>query len=507
MRKPFLVLAAVALVGGACSSGSSASPGSASRDAAPDQYHRPWSSPAGSAAPSYDGVTFEDPGVNPYVDPVEDRESTFGLDVDTAAYNVGRRFVDDGFLPDPDSVRVEEYVNAFDGGYEPPEDGTFAIHVDGGPSPFLPEDELLMRVGLKAVETRERARPDAALTFVVDTSGSMAREDRLGLVKESLAILVRNLRRSDTVAIVEFGSDARVVIGPTPVGHDEEILHAIARLEPGSSTNAEAGLRLGYELARETLLEEGINRVVLASDGVANVGLTNAESILETIREDAEAGIQLVSVGVGMGNFNDALLEQLADHGDGFYAYVNTLDEAERLFEDDLLSTLQTVALDARVQVEFELDAVAEYRLVGYENRAIDDDDFRDRDVEAGAIGAGHSVTALYALRLTRDTGSDDLVASVRLRWVDPTTRRQVQQVREARLTEIASSFEATNPHFKLAAVVSATAEVLRESRWAKGVDLDEVADVASEIEHELPEDDQVAEFLDMLDDLADLDR
>ena len=177
---------------------------------------------------------------------------------------------------------------------------------------------------------------------------------------------------------------------------------------PGGSTNLEAGLRLGYGLARETLTEDGIDRIVLASDGVANVGLTDADGILRQIRDDAAAGIELVSVGVGMGNYNDTLLEQLADQGDGFYAYVNDLTEARRLFTEDLTSTLQTVALDAKVQVEFDPDVVRTYRLIGYENRAMADRDFRDPNVDAGAIGAGHAVTALYAIGLRDGFSRDD---------------------------------------------------------------------------------------------------
>ena len=201
----------------------------------------------------------------------------------------------------------------------------------------------------------------------------MAREDRLELVKDSLRKLVRALGRGDSIAVVAFGDDARVVLPPTRATDEETILAAIDELQPGGSTNLEAGLGSATALARETLLGDGIDRIVLASDGVANVGLTDADGILRQIRDDAAAGIELVSVGVGMGNYNDALLEQLADQGDGFYAYVNDLAEARRLFTEDLTGTLQTVALDAKVQVEFDPDVVASYRLIGYENRAIAD--------------------------------------------------------------------------------------------------------------------------------------
>ena len=269
-------------------------------------------------------MTYQDPGTNPVTDTDEDKVSTFAMDVDTASYSIAQRYVADGNTPDPASVRVEEWVNAFDQGYPAPEDATFGVHIDGAPSPFLAERDVLLRVGIQARDSSERTRPAAALTFVIDTSGSMAREDRLELVKDSLRQLVRGLGRGDSIAVVTFGDDARVVLPPTQATDDDRILAAIDELQPGGSTNLEAGLTLGYQLARETLLGgDGIDRVILASDGVANVGLTDADGILRRIRDDAAAGIELVSVGVGMGNYNDTLLEQLADQGDGFYAYVN----------------------------------------------------------------------------------------------------------------------------------------------------------------------------------------
>ena len=234
------------------------------------------------------------------------------------------------------------------------------------------------------------------------------------------------------------------------------------------------GLRLGYELARSSMTENGIDRVVLASDGVANVGLTDPEGILGSIRRDAAAGIELVSVGVGMGNYNDVLLEQLADQGDGFYAYVNGPDEADRLFTEDLTGTLQTVALDARAQVEFDPDAVAAYRLVGYENRDIADRDFTDDSVDAGAIGAGHSVTALYAVRLHDDVGRQGRIATVRLRWTDPDDGRVDEVAREIRdersrplVPGDATPSSASTPSWRRRPRCCAAARGPATSRWA----------------------------------------
>ncbi len=505
MRTPLLSLVAVALVASACSGASST--GYSGPSSAPG-HHLPTAAPwPGEPQPTpYDGVTYQDPGVNPYVDPVEDRVSTFALDVDTASYTIAQRYIDDGFRPDPASVRVEEWINAFEQGYEPPLDDTFAIVADGGPTPFTDRDEVLLRIGLQARDVRDRARADTALTFVIDTSGSMEREGRLELVKDALARLVDGLGRDDSVAIVTFGAEGRVLLEPTRATDRDQILHVIGQLRPSGSTNLEHGLRLGYELARSSMTENGIDRVVLASDGVANVGLTDPEGILGSIRRDAAAGIELVSVGVGMGNFNDVLLEQLADQGDGFYAYVNGPDEAYRLFTEDLTGTLQTVALDARAQVEFDPDAVAAYRLVGYENRDMADRDFTDDSVDAGAIGAGHSVTALYAVRLNDDAGRQGRIATVRLRWTDPDDGRVDEVAREIRASDLARSFQATDPFFRFDAVVASTAEVLRGSPWAGHLALGDVAEVAFHEAEGLPPTDEVHAFLDLLDRLARMD-
>lgn len=502
MRKLVLSLVLVALVAAAC--GSATQRGGYS--SAPDpQHHNPTLPPAPAASP-YGGVTFDDPGINPITDTDEDRASTFAMDVDTASYLIAQRFAADGNRPDPASVRIEEWINAFDQGYAPPDDDTFAVHVDGGPSPFVRDDELLLRIGIKARESSERARPDAALTFVIDTSGSMSRGDRLELVKDSLRKLVLSLGGGDTIAVVTFGDDARVVLPPTRATDDRTILDAINALQPGGSTNLEAGLQLGYELSRKSRLGDGdgINRIVLASDGVANVGLTDADAILRQIADDAASGIELVTIGVGMGNYNDALLEQLADQGDGFYAYVDDLDEARRLFREDLVGTLQTVALDAKVQVAFDPDVVAEYRLLGYENRAVADDQFRDPGVDAGAVGAGHAVMALYVIRLRNDGGGGPL-GTVRLRWTESGDQRESKLSQDIDAQDLASSFRSTDPSFQLDAIVAAAAEVLRESPYADSFDLRDVVDVADRASEDLPQTDEVHEFLLFLDRVADL--
>jgi Ca-activated chloride channel family protein len=307
-----------------------------------------------------------------------DNLSTFSLDVDTGSYSVARRYLNEGLQPPAAAVRVEEFVNSFDQGYEIPDDTAFALYADGAPSPFHEDGTYFIRVGVKGYEVEEEFRPPAALTFVIDVSGSMSAENRLELVKQSLEILVQRMRYDDTIAIVVYGDDARQVLPPTNASDRNRILSAIYSLETEGSTNMEAGLLLGYQLANQAFKPNGINRVILASDGVANVGTTDPEGIVAQIRGYADAGIQLTTLGFGLGNYNDVMMEQLADQGDGNFAYIDTLDEAEELFVDNVMSTLMVIGLDAKIQIAFDPNVVSQYRLIGYENRAIADEDFRN---------------------------------------------------------------------------------------------------------------------------------
>lgn len=425
-------------------------------------------------------VDFEDAGVNPFVDPLRDPLSTFAMDVDTASYAVTRRFLNDGFMPERDSVRLEEFVNSFDYGYAGPSDSAFAVHVDGGPTPFTSTRSVMLRIGIQALEIPEESRQAVSLTFVIDTSGSMDMENRLELVKAALGLLVSRLRADDSVAIVTFGDSANVILNPTSAAEPGAILSAINGLGAGGSTNVQAGLELGYDMAALGHRSGALDRVVLASDGVANVGLTDADSILARIDREVDAGVELVSIGVGMGNFNDVLLEQLANRGNGFYAYVNDRVEAERLFGTELVGTLQTVARDARVQVEFRPDAVHRYRLLGYENRRIADQDFTDPYVDAGEVGAGHSVTALYEIE--PNWARDGHLGTVRLRWVDPQTNAEQELVRDIDLFAMGDDYPSTGTSFRLAATVAGFAEILRESPYVSGYTLSDVARAATEL-------------------------
>ena len=441
----------------------------------------------------YDLTFFQHYGVNPFIDTEDDQFSTFALDVDTASYTIARRFLDDGHLPDQNSIRVEEFVNYFDQGYEAPTDDAFAIHVDGSPSPFGNGNHWLMRVGLQGKELLDEQRQDATLVFTIDVSGSMARENRLGLVQQSLRLLVDELRSDDKVAIVTYGDHGSVLLEATEARERGKILQAIDSLEPGGSTYVEDGLKVAYKLAVDEVASNRITRVMVLSDGVGNVGNTGPNSILRQVQEHVDQGVTLTTVGFGMGNYNDILMEQLANDGDGAYYYVDTLSEARRIFVDDLTGTLQVIAKDAKVQVEFNPEVVSRYRLLGYENRDVADDDFRNDAVDAGEIGAGHSVTALYELKLRE--GAEGVIGTVYMRYEDVGLNEVVEISQEFHHSDLATAFEAAAPTFQLSAVVAEFAEVLRGSYWAREGNLQAVAEEARRVQLLLPELTEVSDF------------
>lgn len=461
-----------------------------------EPWHYP--EPPGDPIEVPDDMYFEDYGVNPFIDTDEDNESTFAADVDTGSYTLARSYINQGMLPPEDAVRVEEFINFFPQGYSmPSEREVFDIQIDGGPTPFTESDSYhVIRVGIQGYDVSERERKDAALTFVIDVSGSMGNDNRLRMVQDSLELLVDQLSPSDTVGIVAYTDTAWVVLEHTSARNKDLIVEAIYSLYPMASTNAEAGLILGYREASRAYIPGGINRVVLCSDGVANVGATGPESIWESIQDYASEGITLTSVGVGMGNYNDILMEQLADQGNGFYAYVDTMEEANRLFAHDLTSTLQVIGFDAKIQVVFNPDVVSRYRLIGFENRAIADEDFRDNTVDAAEIGAGHAVTALYEIKLFN--GARGEIATVQMRWQDPDSYKIEEISKTFDTRDLESSFRRTSPYFQLDVLVAEFGEILRDSRWADGSDLWDVLEYAEDIADRI-ERAEVYEFIELL--------
>lgn len=400
------------------------------------------------------------------VDPRQDPWSTFSVDVDTGSYTVVRRKLNEGFLPPPAAVRVEELVNYFRQDYPDPDEGPFAVVSEAAPSPFRAE-RVLLRIGLQGRRVSAAARRPANLVFLVDTSGSMRSPDKLGLVRQSLEVLVDHLRPDDRVAICTYAGSVELVLPPTPADEQARIRAALAGLEAGGSTAMGSGIQLAYELAAREARPGVSSRVIVCSDGDANVGPTSHEQLLALIAAQRARGITLGTVGFGMGNYRDTLMERLADEGDGSYAYVDSLLEARRLFGEDLTQSLELLARDVKVQVAFDPARVRSYRLLGYENRAIHDEDFRVDRVDAGEVGAGHTVTALYELELVPASAGPP--GEVRLRWKDPEEGPQGPAVERAYpLTpRVAPSFAAASQRFRFTACVGELAEVLRGSPWA----------------------------------------
>ena len=413
-----------------------------------------------------DTMIFRETPANRFVDSAEDRLSTFALDVDTGSYTLTRGYLDRGLLPPPAAIRVEEFVNAQTYDDPAPRRGDFALYAEGAPAAFYPgERTRLLRFSVKAREIDERDRKPAVLTFVVDVSGSMDQENRLGLVKRALGLLLDELGPDDRVGLVVYGTEGRVLLRHT---RDlEEIRRAIALLRPEGSTNVEEGLRLAYDLADEGWRQGASNRILLCSDGVANVGATGPESILARIGKEAQRGIALTTVGFGMGNYNDALMEQLADQGDGTYHYVDALAEARKVFVENLTGTLETVAKEAKAQVEFNPEAVSRWRLLGYENRDVADRDFRNDRIDAGELGAGHQATALYEVRLRDGVSGSDRLATLRLRWKSVATKQVEEVSRDLRARDLERDWDDASANFHQSALAAAFAEKLKETAAA----------------------------------------
>jgi len=432
---------------------------------------------------------------NPFVCVREEPLSTFGADVDTASWGVVRRMLREGRLPPRDAVRLEEMLNSFP--YDcvtPSRADRIAVRLDAAACPWSPGHRLV-RIALKAGVVDPRDRPDANLVFLVDRSGSMDAPDRLPLVKIGLRALVEGLTARDRVALVAYAGEAEVVLPSTPGDRKDEILAAIDGLGAGGGTNGAAGLALAYEQARAGFQGGGINRVVVATDGDFNLGVTGS-ALVERIAEEARTRVFLTVLGFGMGNLGDATLESLADRGNGSYAYVGDEADARRVLAGGLGGSLIAAAKDVKVQVAFHPARVYTYRLLGYENRRLDARDFEDDAKDAGDPGAGDSVTALYEVvpagqeagdrrlaprasepRDPREEPADEPLLTVRVRWKDP--EGDLSFPIEESLRDTGGSFEAAPEDFRFAVSVAAFGMLLRHSPWAGGATLDWVRDTA----------------------------
>jgi Ca-activated chloride channel homolog len=425
-----------------------------------------------------------------------DPVSTFSIDVDTGSYANVRRFLTAGQLPPSDAVRVEEMLNYFDYSYAPPEkrDVPFRVTTELAPAPWN-ADALLMRVGIKGYVVPAAQRPASNLVFLIDVSGSMDEPDKLPLLKNGLRLLTNQLGAKDRVAIVVYAGSAGVVLESTAGDHHEQILAALDRLQAGGSTNGGAGIERAYRVARENFIEGGINRVVLATDGDFNVGVVSFDALLDVAKRERKSGVALTALGFGTGNYNDQLMERLADAGDGNYAYVDTITEARKVLVDEISSTLMTIAKDVKIQVEFNPAQVAEYRLIGYENRALAREDFNNDQVDAGEIGAGHRVTALYEIIPTGKPAHIDPLrygatgrpaasksselAYVRLRYKQPDSDKSQLLEYPIERSSVVSSATAS-ADFRFAASVAAFGQKLRGGKYLGAFGYEEIRQLAN---------------------------
>jgi Ca-activated chloride channel family protein len=348
----------------------------------------------------FDPSNFDSITDNPFRRVLDYPLSTFSVDVDTAGYSITRRYIENSQLPPKSAIRIEELINYFDYDYEPPlsnEEKPFAVHTEIGVSPWN-DNHLLARIAIKGKDFPVDERPPVNLVFLLDVSGSMDAPNRLPLVISSMKMLVNELKGTDKIAICVYAGAAGTVLPPTSCDKKEIIIAALDKLNAGGSTAGGEGIKLAYNLAEQNFAPQAVNRVILCTDGDFNVGITNRGDLVELISSKAKTGVYLTVLGFGMDNFKDGTLKQLASKGNGNYGYIDTIEEAKKILVDQLSGTLVTIANDVKIQVDFNPATVGAYRLIGYENRVMRDEEFNDDDADAGDIGAGHTVTAFYEL-------------------------------------------------------------------------------------------------------------
>lgn len=445
-----------------------------------------------------DRERYEDVDANPVTVTAEDPVSTFSIDVDTASYAVARRYLEGGVLPPRDAIRPEEIINYFDYAYPLPEDAQtpFATHVTVMPTPWNAGTQL-MHVGIQGYDIVPEERPRANLVFLIDVSGSMNAPDKLPLAIQGLRMLLGELDPDDSVGIVVYAGAAGTVLEPTPVSQRARIEAALERLSAGGSTAGGEGLRQAYALAERNFDEAAVNRVMLLTDGDFNVGITSDERLEDFVARKRETGIYLSVMGFGRGNYNDQMMQAIAQAGNGIAGYVDSVAEARRLMVDDLSGNLFAIAEDVKIQVEFNPARVAEYRLIGYETRLLDRADFNNDAVDAGEIGSGHSVTAIYEITAPGSqaaltdplryagqapalTPGAEEIAFLRLRYKQP--GEDESRLIEYPVTDLdtRADFISVDPEVRFAVAASAYAQLLRGDPYMGEFGFADVAGIAN---------------------------
>jgi Ca-activated chloride channel family protein len=435
---------------------------------------------------------------NPTKQVSEHPVSTFSIDVDSGAYANVRRWLNNGRLPQHDAVRVEEMINYFSYDYPLPDtlEPPFKVTTETAPTPWNKKTHLL-HIGIKGYDIPKEKLPAANLVFLVDVSGSMKSPDKLDLLKSALKLLSKQLTDKDKVSLVVYAGAAGLVLEPTRGSESGKINAALDRLTAGGSTHGSAGIQLAYATAQQAFIKGGINRVLLATDGDFNVGTVNFEALKNLVEDKRQSGISLTTLGFGTGNYNDHLMEQLADAGNGNYAYIDTLNEAQKVLVDEMSSTLNTIAKDVKIQVEFNPATVAEYRLIGYENRLLKREDFSNDKVDAGEIGAGHTVTALYEIALVGSGGQrlesrrygdnktapsgrhGNELAFLRLRYKAPDGETSKLLEWPVQKQDIIETVDNTSERFRFSAAVAAFGQQLRGGKYLDAFSYDDILSLA----------------------------
>lgn len=424
--------------------------------------------------------------------------STFSIDVDEASYSNVRRFIMDGALPPPGAVRIEEMINYFDYKYpQPANDDPFSVNTEMSACPWNPSHQLAL-IGLQGKEFAAEKLPPANLVFLIDVSGSMNEPNKLPLVKSSLKLLTNKLRDEDHVAIVVYAGNAGLVLPSTAGGDKDKIMNAIGNLEAGGSTAGGQGLALAYQVAQEHFIKGGNNRIVLATDGDFNVGPSSDDELVRLVEEKRKTGVYLSVLGFGMGNYQDSKMQQLADKGNGNHSYIDNINEARKVLVKEFGSTLFTIAKDVKIQVEFNPAKVQSYRLLGYENRALAAEDFNDDRKDAGELGAGHRVTALYELipvgvkdtfttsvdplkyqagKQMAVTANADEWMTIKLRYKQPEgeASRLITKTMDGKI----SPLDATSANFRMATSVAEFGLLLRQSAFKQDANWEQVLTLA----------------------------